>query len=382
MSKISMIRRRVYLRLLRWCIQGRSMPLANFWGAASALTIVAIPLWKRAGTATALPILADATPILLAIVGVVMSYIQPKRESHRATTFILIVAGLIGSGVLSANRIRSEAEHRKEVTSLGGKMDAVRDQNTNLSNFLIAAKNTGMNEADRKRGIETTLRNEYILSHDPIDPDILAGIKMPPDAWMNKRLQDLGESWTVSGEARLASSKSIIPRSYVVFVGDPRFSGRSEISTEGNNFQPGDPLAFNIHYKNSGPNPVQLNYMERATFIEPDSSAESLKSAMTAFFEESNKERHSPDFKENSQTLMKEEEQFTSAFVSTDQGHSLATQQELDVLKAGTNVAVVMAVITYKDNGVPHHLRRCLWLQPPAQSPGIWAFCAGFPDSD
>ena len=46
--------------------------------------------------------------ILLAIVGIVLSYIPPGKESHLATTVVLIIAGLLGSAVLSLNRIRGE----------------------------------------------------------------------------------------------------------------------------------------------------------------------------------------------------------------------------------------------------------------------------------
>jgi len=199
MPDMSTIRRFIPLRILRWKIQLRNMPLAKFWGIAIGATVLCVPLWRHFGTDIALPVLADATPILLAIVGVVMSYIQPRRESHRATTFILIVAGLLGSAVLSANRIRSEASHRNEVSNLGSKMDEVRHQNDVLSAFLLAARNTGkMSEVDRRKGIETVLRNEYILSHDPIDPEILAGNKMPPQEWTNGRLKAMGEDWKVA----------------------------------------------------------------------------------------------------------------------------------------------------------------------------------------
>lgn len=384
MVEMSAIRRRVYLRVLRWRIRLRYMSLAKFWGLTVAFGIIVIPIWRHVGTDTALPILADATPILLAIVGVVMSYIQPKRESHRATTFILIVAGLLGSAVLSANRIRSEAEHHKEVKDLGRKMDVVRDQNTNLSNFLLAAKNTGMSEADRKKGIETTLRNEYILSHDPIDPDILAGTKMPPEAWINKRLHDLGETWTISEETpRMAAS----PRSSLVLSGNPRFTGPNTTGIEGGDFLPGYPLGFNIHYKNTGPNAVQLGDAAAAAYLMENDKPETQEAILTQFTNEITREKKAykgpkPDAS-HAHTMGAGTEEFFTAYGWTDtMEHSMVSQDDLDKLKAGEKIAFVIAQISYKDFGAIHHFRVCMWLQPPAASTGIWHFCNVFNASD
>jgi hypothetical protein len=33
------------------------------------------------------------------------------------------------------------------------------------------------------------------LSHNPVDAEVLAGNKMPPEEWMNQRLMELGENW-------------------------------------------------------------------------------------------------------------------------------------------------------------------------------------------
>jgi hypothetical protein len=190
------LRRMMFLILFHYRIKMRHSSVWKFWTLLVFILLIVAVLWRHFGTNASLPILADATPILLSIVGVVMSYIQPKKETHRFTTFVLIVAGLVGSAILSANRIKSENAHRIEVIGLGNKMDTVRDQNVKLSNFLLTSKGQ-LTEADRRRGIETVLRNEYILSHDPIDPDIISGSKMPPTSWLNSRLSEMGEKWKV-----------------------------------------------------------------------------------------------------------------------------------------------------------------------------------------
>lgn len=219
----SMIGRRVYLRLLRWRIKLRhAEPVYRALSAVVlALMILAIVLWRHFGTAASLPVLADMMPILLAIAGIIMSYVPPKKETHIFTTMLLVVFGLAGSAVLTTARLRSEGDHGREVKGLNDKLDAVGTQNTHLANMLLGAKGT-MTEAQRRAGIETTLRNKYILSHDPIDPEILAGNKMPPANWVNGQLKGLGEGWTVSPEK--SNLKATAPiRSYLIFEDNPRF---------------------------------------------------------------------------------------------------------------------------------------------------------------
>jgi hypothetical protein len=342
------------------------------------LIAACMPFWRTLGTNTALPILADATPVLLAIVGVVMSYIQPKRENHRATTFILIVAGLIGSAILSANRITSEATHKNEMTTLGNKVDTVRNQNTILSNFLISSKT--VSEADRRQAIETTLRNEYVLSHDPIDPEILAGNAMPPAEWMNQRLRVLGESWNV------LSSKITVPistttRTFLELEGNPHFlGGPASPSNQGHNFVPGEPLAFNIFVKSSGPRELEVGRIERGVFVEPDYFPKSELNAIALFKERVKKENYPETFA----SFLPTDEQLFTAFAgegSTGQSR-LVSADEPDSFRNGTEIVFVIVVITYKDAGVLHHLRQCMFLQPPAQVPGLWHFCGAFPNSD
>jgi hypothetical protein len=179
-----------------------------------ALSFCGALLWQHFGTDFCLPVLADLTPILLAIVGVIMSYIQPKKESHVITTIVLVVAGLMGSAVLSVNRIRSEAAHLKEVGQLNVKLDKTGQQNTDLSNsfssFIQRAYSGQITEVERRGGIEKILRNRYILSHDPIDPEILAGTAPLPKDWENAQLKAMGETWTVSEPKKSAQQATTI----------------------------------------------------------------------------------------------------------------------------------------------------------------------------
>jgi hypothetical protein len=390
----SVIRRHVYVNLLRWRIKLRHMePVYKALSiVVLALIIIAIALWTHFGTAASLPVLADMMPILLAIAGIILSYVPPKKETHIFTTMLLIVFGLAGSAVMTTARLRSEGDHRREVKGLNDKLDAVGTQNTHLANVLLGAKGT-VTEAQRRAGIETTLRNKYILSHDPIDPEILAGNKMPPAAWVNDQLKSLGEEWTVSPEKSNTTPTAPI-RSYLIFEDNPRFAGSAgavpgAVAIEGANYRVGDPLGFNVHYKANGPNEIQLIGGASMLLIEPDSTPETQKSAISFFLHESSSE-HRKWLKENPKasvfrtTLMPGEAQFVTAFAWTGNPDKkwVTTEDDLDKLKTGAEIAIVMTVLSYKEGGILHHLRRCLRLQPPAQPPGVWALCEGFASSD
>ena len=52
-------------------------------------------------------------------------------------------------------------------------------------------------ERDQRNNLLRTLRNEYILSHDNLSPGLLAGTEWPPLDWLNRRLGELGEEWSV-----------------------------------------------------------------------------------------------------------------------------------------------------------------------------------------
>lgn len=52
-------------------------------------------------------------------------------------------------------------------------------------------------EGDRRRNVLRAISQEYILSHDHISPGLLAGTEWPPLDWMNRRLGELGEEWSV-----------------------------------------------------------------------------------------------------------------------------------------------------------------------------------------
>src|SRR5271165_5870003 len=60
------------------------------------------------GLDATLPVMADTVPLLIAVIGLVMSYEQPKQGSHFLATITIFIAGSIGVLILAESRIRNE----------------------------------------------------------------------------------------------------------------------------------------------------------------------------------------------------------------------------------------------------------------------------------
>ena len=174
--------------------------------------------------------------------------------------------------------------------------------------------------------------------------------------------------------------RQAIPRSYVVLSDNPRFAGGD---AEGKPFAVGEAISFNLYYKQQGPNSVDLVECSRWLYVEGDYQAPTQK-ALINDFEEKLKSTQ-PDSNRNRlpSTLMPGDSRFFSVSAAGEKGTiRVITQTDLDNFKIGTEVIFVITQLRYKDAGTEHHLRRCMYLQPPAAPPGIWHFCDGFTHSD
>lgn len=71
---------------------------------------------------------------------------------------------------------------------------------TTLSTTEVQTAREESKKADnnRRKQMLQSLVREYILSHDGLSPGLLAGTEWPPIDWLNKRVKELGESWTVA----------------------------------------------------------------------------------------------------------------------------------------------------------------------------------------
>jgi len=151
---------------------------------------------------------AEFVPMAFAVVGIIFSVKRLREEHHFAVIALLLIVGVLGTVVLHLSRTHSEAEHAKEIAGLRERMDSVGDQNTQLLKAFLTKPILTSQEAEmgRRQNIQKALRSEYVLSHENISPGLLAGTELPPADWMNKRLHELGEQWTVTPPKSLSGA--------------------------------------------------------------------------------------------------------------------------------------------------------------------------------
>jgi hypothetical protein len=325
----------------------------------------------------------DIAFALLALAG--LAYLLPepvRRLEKKPKTRILLIAffTLFGVFAIIVNAVNREAQDNKD-EKRSEEISTVKDSVHEIEHDLLHTKAGPETEAERRERITAALRADYIISQDPVDPDILNGTKLPPEKWMNDRLHQLGETWTLSPPALTPAMASA--RSYLVFDGAPKFAGSSTPNVEGGDYVAGDPIAFNVHFKNRGPNKVELVAAFFATSLEPNVDLQTQKRMMAGHLKNGDEKRALLRAAAGS-TLAPGGDLFNTAFVHDG---SIATprwtQQDLDDLHAGTKFVFVIAELVYRDLGAEHHERMCYWLQPPAKPiPGIWQSCAVFTNSD
>jgi uncharacterized protein (DUF2249 family) len=149
------------------------------------------------------------------------------------------------------------------------------------------------------------------------------------------------------------------------------------------NLQVGYSLAFNYRFKQVGPNPVELIRESRWLYVEPDDAPSTQRQMIADFKKNVHAERTPDDNPKESATWVQGREAFDTAFAADANRHvRIVTQDDLNALHAGTEIAFVIAELTYEDNKKVHHSRLCSYLQPPARYPGIWHGCIGFNHSD
>lgn len=180
-------------------------------------------------------------------------------------------------------------------------------------------------------------------------------------------------------------AKPAAVRSYVTFDGNPRFPQdikNGQVSNQ-RDFKAGDALAFDMSYRQTGPNPLKIINTSRWLYTRPDHKDETQKALIADFEDLMRREQKSGLWRRSEpSTLMLNEARFFTAFVLSGKEYHQVTQDELGQLGLGTEIAFVIAQVIYSDLGAVHHLRRCVWLQPPASAPGVWHFCDGFNNSD
>jgi TRAP-type C4-dicarboxylate transport system permease small subunit len=149
----------------------------------------------------------DISFALLAVAG--LSYLMPeiaeKLEARRGVRYILLTLfGLFGFFAILVNAVNRTEQEQKDVTQQHEQVTQLAEQGQVLSSVIDIQKSLHstniLSEAERREKVSEALRDEYILTHNPIDPEILSGTKMPPEEWMNERLRQMRESWTFKEE--------------------------------------------------------------------------------------------------------------------------------------------------------------------------------------
>jgi len=370
------------LRLCWKYLQSVANYLAPFWLIATSIAGPVV-LFSLAclilGFDQALSWGADLVPLGFAVISVIVS-VKRLRDEHQSVviTFVLVL-GFLGTLVMHYSRVHDQEQHNGEVTQLRTKMDAVKDQNTQVLAAVVSKPPLSSQEAEmqRRQNIEKALTGEYILSHDNISPGLLAGTEFPAAEWMNKRLAELGEHWTVSQPPKTATS--IPQRTYLTWNGSLRIP--EKVDAQGNKvskrfFEVGDELAINYYMKVSGPNSINVMWTAKALDTKPDSSPNSQHEFISEFNAEVNAEWKQPH-KIIRSVWMPDYERFDTVYAATPtKEHRKVTQLDVDSMSSGTEVLFAVIEIAYMDNNTLHHLRTCEFLQPPGYTL-IWHACDG-----
>jgi hypothetical protein len=125
-------------------------------------------------------------------------------KARRIYRGLFVVAALLGILLIAIVENWTDRDHRNEVVHLSDKLDSVYVQNQDiLRRVTTPEQDPQTKEFVRRQAVLTLLRNEYVLTHKDIDAGLLAGTEQPPADWINQRLKDLGEKWSVALQPNL-----------------------------------------------------------------------------------------------------------------------------------------------------------------------------------
>lgn len=348
-------------------------------------TVLFVMCYLTFGFDTTLSWASDLVPLTFAVISVLVSVKRLRDEHQTVVVAFVLMLGLLGSFVMHFSRSHEETAHHDDMKELGNRVQTVGDQNNLLLRAYVEKPPITTEEAElqRRKHVEDALRGEYILSHDHVSADMLAGTEYPPVDWMNKRLGELGEKWTVGPSMNpLAVSAPRPTRSYIVFGGNPEFPRRMEngILKEQQDLSVGNLLFFNYTFRATGPNPVGFLGGTRWLYLEPDPSAETESEMIKNFTTKIKKNQG----KNTEATWMPGQSGFDSAENIDGNGQRRVIRQEdLDALRTGRKIAYVVVELAYEDNDTLHHSRLCIFLQPPAMvATAIWHYCSLFNNAD
>jgi len=138
-------------------------------------------------------------PLGLAIFGshYAAEAMRTKRKKALAR-FTFLISGVLAVLMIWFVEARTEDSHNNETQTLTSLLANVQTQVTTvLGRLTVAAPSPQAREVTRRQDILTLLRQEWILSHRNVSAGLLAGTEQPPAEWVNTRLKQLGENWSL-----------------------------------------------------------------------------------------------------------------------------------------------------------------------------------------
>jgi len=155
---------------------------------------------------TLLATITALTSFALVVLGII--------ELSRGRWFVFVSLGLIGivSSIYSASRTSgSMAALIDKLDTANKKLDQAKKTNDDiLAQLTVPSKSESHDAAEvppskvmpvpanqQQDAILQALRNEYILSHDGITSAMMAGLQWPDENWLNVRLKQLHQTWSV-----------------------------------------------------------------------------------------------------------------------------------------------------------------------------------------
>jgi len=164
-------------------------------------------------------------------------------------------------------------------------------------------------------------------------------------------------------------------RSYVVLDENPSAAG-----PKGTSVIAGDKVAFNVFYKQAGPNPVELGGVIATAYLRDDSEVsteEEVAKQFTSQVAAKHKEWDAMPVPFHHPTLGLGTSQFVTAFAQSATSEPLHyTQQDLDGMENGSRVLFVLLNVPYKDMGAMHQFHLCMLRQKNE----VWRYCSAYND--
>jgi hypothetical protein len=198
---LSMARRRIYMRALRWRIRLRLMSRRLKLIALVSITVISVGGgWHFRHhfhpTGNALDVLLGTTllatvPFALAAYGghIAAETLEDKRRraSVKRRFWGLCVIGIVLAFLQQYRAVRTDSANKQKAGQVEGHIVTLLEE-LNKPGLL--------SEAERRHKILQTLQQKYVITHD-VDQSVIDGLEPPPSDWINEQLKELGERWNV-----------------------------------------------------------------------------------------------------------------------------------------------------------------------------------------